>query len=251
MADQTFAQDCTRQPRDLRLLAALAGLGLVGVAALLMAPLEQALPAGVKVPRAAMLVQPAILILFCAWLGWFTSPRTGLKAPVVAAALDGGNWRWPFAQALRPASLVAVLTAAVLFVYSLATASAFSGVATPSIPLVSKLAYGGISEEIMLRWGMLGGLMALALRLGLREPAAFWWANGLAALLFGFAHFGVVFALLASPPFWLLVAVLLANAIPALGFGILLRQRGLESAMLAHGGAHALFTGTMALAGMA
>src|SRR5207302_617263 len=46
--------------------------------------------------------------------------------------------------------------------------------------------YGGIIEELLLRWGVLTALLALARKLGARD--GFWTANILAAALFGLGH---------------------------------------------------------------
>ena len=98
-----------------------------------------------------------------------------------------------------------------------------------------------LGEEIIARWGLLTGFMALAMRLGRGRDAAFWIANAAAALLFALGHFGALFAMVAHPSAALMAAVVLGNFVPAMGFGWLYRRHGIESAMLAHGGAHALF----------
>ena len=113
-------------------------------------------------------------------------------------------------------------------------------VPSSKLQVVSNLE-GGVVEEIIARWGLLTGFMALAMRLGRGRDAAFWIANAAAALLFALGHFGALFAMVPHPSLALMAAVLLGNFVPAMGFGWLYRQHGIESAMLAHGGAHMLF----------
>ena len=227
--------------RDPRLLFAMIGLGLAGVATLSVVPFETILPPGIHVPRLMLLIQPAILTIACAALGWWFQQRTGLGAPVLGAALAGSDWLRPLLRGVPGALAFAAATAAILVVYGLATQDAATATPQLEIPLIARLGYGGVGEEIIARWGLLTGFMALAMRLGRGRDAAFWIANAAAALLFALGHFGALFAMVAHPSVWLKTAVMLGNFVPAIGFGWLYRRHGIESAMLAHGGAHALF----------
>ena len=227
--------------RDPRLLIAMIVLGLAGVSTLAVVPFETILPPGIHIPRLLLLIQPAILTMACAVLGWWFHQRTGLGAPVLIAALAGNDWQRPLLRGVPGAVAVAVATAVILVAYGLGTQDA--AVVTPQLdsPLIARLGYGGVGEEIIARWGLLTGFMALAMRLGRGRDAAFWIANAAAALLFALGHFGALFAMVAHPSAALMAAVVLGNFVPAMGFGWLYRRHGIESAMLAHGGAHALF----------
>lgn len=227
--------------RDRQLLLIMIALGLVAVGTLIVVPFETILPPQVHVPRILLLIQPAIITGACALLGWWTAPRTGLGAPVLSAALHGQDWQRPLQHGVPAAVVTAAVVALILIVYGLATQGLITAMPQLDVPLLARLGYGGVGEEIIARWGLLTGLMALAMRLGQPSPRAFWLANSVAALLFAFGHFGVLFAMVPHPATWLMSAVVLGNFIPAIAFGWLYRQFGIESAMIAHGGAHALF----------
>ena len=231
----------TELRRDPRLLIAMIGLGLAGVATLSVVPFETILPPGIHVARLMLLIQPAILTMACALLGWWFQQRTGLGAPVLRAALGGDDWLRPLLRGVPGAVAVAAATAVILVAYGLGTQDAAKSTPQLDIPLIARLGYGGVGEEIIARWGLLTGFMALAMRLGRGRDAAFWIANAAAALLFALGHFGALFAMVAHPSAGLMAAVVLGNFVPAMGFGWLYRRHGIESAMLAHGGAHALF----------
>lgn len=227
--------------RDKRLLITMILLGLAGVATLAIVPFETILPKGIHVPRLMLLIQPAIITVACAALGWWTAPHTGLGAPVLSSALDGGDWSRPLLRAIPAIAAIAAATALILIIYGLATQDTAEVTPQLDIPLLARLGYGGVGEEIIARWGLLTGFMALALRLRRSPASAFWLANSAAALLFALGHFGALFAMVAHPSVALMAAVVLGNFVPAMGFGWLYRRNGIESAMLAHGGAHALF----------
>ena len=174
---------------------------------------------------------------------WINEPRWRYNADgqKFLLVLGKADWAAPLRRGLPAAATVAGIVALILAAYARGTAGFELSMPQLDIPLITRLGYGGLGEEIIARWGLLTAFMALALRLGQTRNAAFWAANSLAALLFALGHFGVLFALMPHPPLWLLIAVMLGNFIPAVAFGWLYRRYGIESAMLAHGGAHALF----------
>lgn len=226
-------------------LGLLCAVGLIGVASMAFAPLEQALPDGVEMPRATLLLQPALIAVALAALGWVTAPRTGLDAPVLGALAHGGDWRRPLRAAVGPALLAGALSAAVMLVYALLADSELAGISPEfDVPLASRVLYGGLSEELMLRWGVMGGFAWLLLRfgrpLGLMGDRALWVANAWAALLFGLGHLPTLYGLLPDPADWLVMLVVGANALIGVVFGWLFMRRGLEAAMIAHGLAHVI-----------
>jgi membrane protease YdiL (CAAX protease family) len=95
--------------------------------------------------------------------------------------------------------------------------------------------YGGIAEEIMVRWGLLSTLAALLQRVGARQP--FWPANLLSALVFGALHLPSVVLVGVALTTGVFAHVLVCNAIAGAVFGWMFRRRGLEGAMVAHGAA--------------
>jgi hypothetical protein len=227
--------------RDRRLLLVMIALGLAAVSTLIVVPFETILPPQVKVPRILLLIQPALVVVACAALGWWAAPRTALGAPVLSAALDKRDWQPALLRGIPAALLTAAGVALILMAFGRATQGLTDSMPQLDLPLLARLGYGGVGEEIIARWGLLTGLMALAMRLRQSSTFAFWLANSVSALLFALGHFGVLFAMLPNPPLWLLGAVLLGNFVPAMAFGWLYRKFGIESAMIAHGGAHALF----------
>ena len=110
-------------------------------------------------------------------------------------------------------------------------------------PLLARMFYGGITEEVLLRWGMMTALTWLTWRLLQRReevvrPAYVRLAIVLSSLVFGLGHLPVAHFLLGgftpSTLFW----VIGVNTTFGLLFGWLYWRRGLESAMLAHALTH-------------
>jgi hypothetical protein len=236
-----------RRSRNLWLL--LAALGLVGLATMLLAPIEQLLPPGIAIPRAALLVQPAVLVVAFAALGWWAAPRAGLDAPVLGGLVERRDWASPLRRAMWPALAGGVVCGVCIAGFGAVAGDLLHGRAQSiDMPLVTRTVYGGTVEELIFRWGLLP-LFTLALaRLRLAPGAALWTANVATALLFAAGHVPGIMMAASDSPGWLPGAVMLANTIVGLVCGWLFIRRGFEAAMIAHALAHPVSVLLLALA---
>lgn len=237
----------------MRVWQVLALVGGLGLASLLLLPIETLVPP--RLPwwalRAASLVQPALLTAAAIWCGTRLGPRLGLGTPLTEAVLTSGDAGAVLSRQLSAALPAGLLVAAVLIVYErefaplLATGSAAAArLAAFKIPVVTRLLYGGIVEELVTRFGLVtlfAWLLARSLSQGASPTVSLYWlAIGFAALLFAFGHLPVVYLLAPHPPARLVAAVIVGNALPGMIFGWLFWRRGLEAAMIAHATAHAV-----------
>ena len=111
--------------------------------------------------------------------------------------------------------------------------------------LVGGVLYGGLSEEIMMRWGLMSFVAWAGARLFARDatrpPAAiFVSAIVIVALLFAAGHLPAA-AMISSLSPAVVGRILLLNAVAGLLFGWLFWRRSLESAMVAHASVHVAF----------
>lgn len=236
----------------MRVWQVLAIWGAAGLLSLLALPVEAIVPETTLPPmllRLVATIQPALLTILAITVGTALAPKVGLSAPLAQAIAERGEVRTVLARQAGPALAVALAVAAILLAYGRFTQPYFeqSGdlarkLAAFSPPLVTRLLYGGIVEELLTRWGLVSlfawGLWRLRGRPTAMGAGSYWLAIALAALLFAAGHLPVLFMAAPSPPTWLIGAVLAGNAGPGLLFGWLYWRRGLEAAMLAHAGAH-------------
>ena len=117
--------------------------------------------------------------------------------------------------------------------------------------ILVRLLYGGITEEVLLRWGLMSVLAWLMWRVLQRgrnqpRPAIVWTANIVAAILFGVLHIpaAAAFLTLTTP---LVVQIVIVNALAGVAFGWLYWRRSLEAAMVAHAMTHVVFITAAAL----
>lgn len=229
-------------------------LGLCGVASLLLLPIERLTPTPFSpgVLRLLAVVQPAVLVLVAAALGAWLAPRVGLDAPLVRAWAERRSSA-PILRALAPSAVAGGLAvAAILLAYSALWNAQVAGTATRAplaefeVPLITKLLYGGIAEELLMRWGLMTAIVWVSWRAsGRQQPVpgwCFWIGAAVAALLFAAGHVPLLLLLVPAAPLWLLAAVIAGNAVPGLLFGWLFWRKGLEAAMLAHALAHLIST---------
>lgn len=246
-ADATH--DAAAAPRwRLGLLLWLAGM--LGVAAFAMLPLPSAVAtSSLRVPlwvvHAVGIAQSGLLLALAVALGTRLAPRVGLAAPVFEALAGGGRaWRALRPQ-LVPGVLGALLGGLVLLAFRQRAPSAVAtAVASGFDPsLVVRVLYGGITEELLLRWGAMTLLLWLfapgARRRGAR-PGSVAAAAAIAgsALLFGLGHLPTIVAYGGALTGDVIVWTLAGNGIFGTVAGVLFRRHGLEAAMLAHGLAH-------------
>jgi uncharacterized membrane protein len=247
--------------RRWRSVAALVAAGMPGVVSLvplsLPAVFQQIQRSGQVAPPLPILVialalQPFILLTLASAVGLLFAPRLGLRSRLVAFSAGEGRAAWMgFAHELRAAIPLGLLAAVVVALADLMTASsvpapdpsraAFSN-RTAGMTIVGVL-YGGITEEILVRWGVMSALAWFAHALTRRraQPSSrgvMWAAVLLSAVLFGVGHLPA--AALAGLPLTaeVIARIVVLNAIGGVIFGWLFWRRSLEAAMVAHATVH-------------
>ena len=239
-----------RDPR-LRLGAALWLAGMAGVIVLSLMVIPQLLeraprsvPLGVAL--AASVAQSGLLLALAVWAGVALSRQVGLGAPVFEGALSGSNAWSALKRQLVPAGIAGVFVGGLLVLFTriapselLALGQAFE------IPVAAKLLYGGVTEEILMRWGLMTALIWLPWRFaqkraGLTRTSYVIGAIVAAALLFGILHLPAAAAMGASLTPSVVVYIIVGNTVPGVLFGFLYWRYGLEAAIIAHALGHAV-----------
>jgi len=227
-------------------------LGLVGIASLpltfppmLDARLQAAAPAiPLAVLKSLTLLQPALLLALGAALGAATAHRVGLGSHVV-----GINIRRAFARECPLAVVLGLVGGfAIVLVDRLVFRTGIIPLAeTPWRNIVEGLVggvlYGGLTEEVMMRWGLLS-LVAWALVKVVRGRSTsvlpFVMAIIITAIAFGAAHLPAA-AMIGPLDTVLVVRILTLNGLAGLVLGALYWRRSIEAAMLAHMSMHVAF----------
>lgn len=233
--------------------------GWLGVAALplIVVPILQARMAAGPGPALSLpamvalsLIQPALLVGVGAALGAAFAPRLGF-----ASHLAGVNVRGSLLRELPLAIASGLLMGgAIVAVDRLVFGTGYAG-APPrgiAVDLIAGALYGGLAEEVMMRWG----LMSLLARMGARlfdrsldapSPRVTIASIVIVTLIFAAGHLPAA-ATMGPLGVGATVRVLLLNSVAGLLFGWLFWRRSLEAAMFAHASVHMAFAAARLLA---
>jgi Type II CAAX prenyl endopeptidase Rce1-like len=235
--------------------------GLAGVLSILLIDLDALIkilpiPAGTEVPtitpalKLLSPIQPAVILSVAVLVGVVLASKVGLSSPVAEAAASGGD----SVAALKPqiipgiggglaGGVSIVLIAAVLKPFLSPEMLTRIGEFANILPLPTRLLYGSIVEELLLRWGLMTLLVWAAWRIfqkgrGQPKPVFFVGAIMISSVVFAIGHLPVAFMLFSELTLGLILFVIVANSAFGLIAGYLYWKKGLESAIIAHALTH-------------
>jgi Type II CAAX prenyl endopeptidase Rce1-like len=115
-------------------------------------------------------------------------------------------------------------------------------------PALTRFLYGGLVEEILIRFGLMSGLVLLFSKITKNlSDTVYWAAIAIAAILFGMGHLPLLFQLNPNPSMGLVGFIIVANSLAGFIFGYLYWKKGLEAAFVAHIFAHVTMLAAAAL----
>lgn len=228
------------------------GLGAIGVLSLLtmdipLPPESEAMLKARFSPeqlKLIILLNPTLMLMFAVLVGSILYREVNFKAPLLERIVGIEIEPFDLGNILKFGILGGVLSGILLSLISL--------VFIPILPaefielgeslkpsLAARFLYGGITEEILMRFGFMTLVVYLTSKIFRgTKPFVYWVGIIIAALLFAIGHFPVAFLAVSSPTTGLLTYILIGNTVGGVIFGWLYWKKGLESAFLAHMFAH-------------
>lgn len=193
-------------------------------------------------------IQSSLMLVLMMFIGSIFSSKVGLHAPVIAAYAEGQE---PY-SILKSQVIPAVIGGVLGGLFVLGFMVVLVGYLPEDFirageklnpPWYSKVIYGGITEEILIRWGLMSFLTWCCYRLTQAKNSViqshnYLFAIVLSAFLFGVGHLPVAFALSSEVNLALVLYIIFGNAGFGLIAGYLYWKRGLECAIGAHMIAH-------------
>jgi len=207
---------------------------------------QQNLPLPLKTLQFISAAQSIVLVMLAAFVGTWLSPKVGLQAPVLSALVQGDNITGKLRPQLLPALSGGLAGAGIIMGSHAFAPSALAALQEKtSLPLVARVIYGGITEEVLIRWGLMTLLIWIGWRLlshGSEAPPAglVWLAIAVSAVLFGVAHVPAVAVMMESVPAAITVYIIAGNTLFGIIAGYLFWRYGLEAPIAAHALAHML-----------
>jgi hypothetical protein len=186
------------------------------------------------------LINPSILLIVAVVVGLFLYEQVKLQVPFLEKILTGKEPGYTFVGQLRYGIAggviagISILVVSALFTASLPEEFVELGSRFKPSPAM-RLVYGGITEEILVRFGLMTFVAWGMYKIFKKLQAAIYWAGILiAALMFALGHLPIAFAAVANPSAGLITYIMLGNLPGGIIFGWLYWKKGLESAMVAH-----------------
>src|SRR5215471_16794655 len=238
-----------------RLFAILWIAGMAGVLSFLLVDLSALLAnlpgaAGASMPfppfvlKLLSIIQTTVLLSIAVLVGVALAHRVGLSSPAAEAFAD----RRTLVAALKPQivpGLVGGLAGGIAIPLAWVLWKAFlpptfvtrAEALNLSLPFPTRLLYGGIVEELLLRWGVMTLLVWLAWRLFQKregKPHAVWFVSAIiiSSVVFGMGHLPLARVLAVDFTVAIVTYIVVANSLFGLIAGYLYWKRGLESAII-------------------
>ena len=212
-------------------------------------------PATIPVPlqtlQVATAVQGAILVLVAAALGAVLAPALGVSAPALSAAIRLEDMLDALRSQLLPGLAGGCIGAAVIVAFHAFSPEVLAAVqGKEPLPLSVRVLYGGITEEVLTRWGLMTVIAWVGWRIfqrSLPKPshAIMWMAIVSSAFLFGLSHVPSVAQALPVVSASVVAYITIGNAVFGVVAGYLFWRNGLEAAIIAHTLAHVLAYGVL------
>ena len=190
--------------------------------------------------RWLILINPTFLLIASVVVGTILYQKVNLKVPIIEKLVGIRKEIYTLRDLVKSGIMGGLIAGSlivlIVWIFNQLTPVEFEQLNQNLQPsLAARFLYGGITEEIFLRYGLMTLLVWIGTKIFRSQTdAPYWVAIAISTLLFAVGHFPVVFNTVDNPSLTLLTYVLIGNSIGGFIFGWLYWKKGLESAFLAH-----------------
>ena len=187
------------------------------------------------------IAQAGVLTLMAVAMGHWATPRMGLRSIIV----DGDP---PVSTTILLFLVIGAVGGAVFWLIDAALAEPLGAFQSDKESLLAdleafatpimRLAYGGVTEEILARYGLMSGLAIAVSIIVKHRSTALGLAIILSSFIFGLGHLPAIVAFFPDAPSIFLVKTVILNTAIAALFAIVFVQHSLEASMASHIGFH-------------
>lgn len=185
------------------------------------------------------LANPLMMLVVAVVLGVIFHDKVHLDVPIIKGIIGKShnyNLSSIFKNSLGGGAVAGALIVVISAIFNALSPEEFSELGKSIQPsLASRFLYGGFTEEILMRFGLMSFFIWLLSKIFKTNHSSIYWAGILlAALIFSVAHLPVAFQSLGKPSIAMLANILIGNSIGGIIYGWLYWKKGLESAFIAH-----------------
>lgn len=230
-------------------------IGLLGVMSLLLSDVQNSIELPQEITsqfssrqiQLLLLVNPLIFLSLAVLIGSICFGKVGLKAPILSSKFDLQKHQPLIREFLKVGVISGIGLGIILILVSIFSEKMINSELVNSqlnseLSLVTRLMYGGITEEIIMRFGLMTFLVWIMSKITKSESnSVFLVAILISSLLFAVAHLPVVYATVEVVSLGLMTYILIGNSIGGLVYGYLYWKKGLECSMISHMTTHIIF----------
>lgn len=229
-------------------------LGIIGIGTML--TMDFLLPADIETIlkekftplqiKLLLLINPSILLIIAVIVGTILYQKVNLKVPIIEKLVginkDRLNLQSIVIFGIVGGVITGVMLTVVIQIFKHLTPLEFQKIGQTLQPtLAVRFLYGGFTEEILLRFGLMTIAVWLSSRLYKGTKCITYWTGIIiASIIFAIGHFPAVFNSLHNPSLVIISYILIGNSVGGIMFGWLYWKKGLESAFIAHVFAHVI-----------
>ena len=191
-----------------------------------------------------LLINPTFLTIIAILIGVALHEKVKLNTPIIKNFLKIEESSFSLIDQIKSGVIFGIvsgiiITAIAAFYQSILPAEFVALGAKIDITPTARLLYGGITEELLMRFGFMTLFVWIVFKIS-KSLSNYTYIIGilLSSLLFAAGHLPVVFNAVAEPSAMLISYIILGNASAGILFGWQYWKRGLEAAMIAHMFAH-------------
>ena len=228
--------------------------GMMGVFSLFWVKLpipKEELTLPLAIVKLVNLITPTFLLSVAVLVGVYLAHKIGFSAPLAEAIASNTSHKiLALKSQIRPGLVGGVIGGIALSFLSLVWRSSLPSdfldkgeELLKNTPFLTRILYGGITEEILIRWGLMTFLVWAAWHVlqkaqGEPHPTYIVIAIVISSFVFGLGHLPLAFALTTQATTSLFLYIVIGNSLFGLIAGYLYWQQGLEAAIIAHILAH-------------
>jgi hypothetical protein len=189
-----------------------------------------------------LLINPTILLLISVLIGCLFYQKVGFRLPILEALIARKAPK-KVAGGIYSGIIGGLITGFILMILIIISRKVipaeFSLLDTQPLPALVRFLYGGITEEIMMRFGLMTFFVWALWKITKTTHKSIYIVGIiLSTVLFAIGHFPYVLSIIPDPSWLIITYVLVGNSVGGVIFGWLYWKKGLESAIIAHAFAH-------------
>ena len=194
-----------------------------------------------------ILINPLILLSVSVLVGSLCFGKVGLEAPILSSKFDLQKLQPLIRDFLKVGVMSGIVLGIILILISVVSEKMISSELVNSplgsdLNIMTRLMYGGITEEIIMRFGLMTFLVWIISKISnSKSDSVVLLAILISSLLFALGHLPIVYSTVEVVSFGLVTYILIGNTVGGLVYGYLYWKKGLECSMISHMSTHLTF----------